>query len=162
MNVCPWIHTASVLLLLGLLGASKAAGRHVVGRSFLCFNSESKLLLVVERIAYCYNMLLNSNFKVSFVSWAMTQFIHSYFAVFNRFSSSPQRHSTFHPHAHTVRNVAIGLLQTEWKMENFLFQTHISQRRYFPGIYFSCNTLYSLWCYSTMYYSFVLRHCMCL
>lgn len=125
------------------------AGRHVVGRLFLCFYSNNKLFLAVESIAYCYNMLFHSNFKVSFISWAMTQFMHSHLAFFSRFPSSPERQATLHPHAHTLRNVTTVSLQTKWKVENFLFKTHISQKRYFPGTHFFGITLYSLWCYST-------------
>lgn len=71
----------------------------------------------------------------------MTQFMYFHLAFFIRFPSSPERQATFHPHAHTARNVTTVSLQTKWKMENFLFQTHISQKRYYPGTYFSCVTL---------------------
>jgi hypothetical protein len=163
----PWIHTAFVLISLGLhnvrrLGASEGAGRHVVGRLFLCFYSNNKLLLVVESTAYCYNMLFHSYFKVSFISWAMTQFIHSHLAFFSRFPFRPKRQATFHPHTHSLRNVRNISLQTKWKMENFLFETHVSQKRYFPGTHFSSITLYSLWCYSITHSSLVLLYCLCL
>jgi len=78
-------------------------------------------LLVVESIAYCFNTLFHSDFKVSFVSWAMTQFMHSHLAFFNRFPSSLERQAIFHPHAHTVCNATTVSLQTKLKMENFLF-----------------------------------------
>jgi len=121
------------------------AGRHVVGRLFLCFYSNNKLLLVVESIAYWYNMLFHSNFKVSFVSWAMTQFIHSHLAFFSRFPSSPERQGTFYPHAHTVRNVITVSLQTKWKIlyskhtypKNDIFQGNI----FLVLLYFLCGAI---------------------
>ena len=127
MKVIPWIHTTSVFLSLGLhngwgLGASVGAGRHFVGRLLFCFYSNNKQLIVAESIAYCCNMLYHSNFKVSFVSWAMTQFIHSRLAFFSRFPSSPQRQPTFHPLTQTVRNVTTVSLRSGRR--KIFFSTH--------------------------------------